>query len=309
MNKHIVVLLGGTSAEREVSLCTGAAASAALQKLGYRVTELDAKDDFVSKLIALKPDCVYNALHGTHGEDGCIPGVLEVLGIPYTHSGVLASAIAMNKAMTRKLLEGKTNVRFPKGAIWRYQDLLELAEKNQDPMPRPFVIKPVSEGSSFGVIIAQKNGSTKTEITAETLWRCEEFMVEEYIPGRELSASVWDKGSLCVVELRPLDGFFDYANKYIPGKTEHFLPAPIPDEVTKLALDMALTAHKNLGCVGFTRSDFRYNDSGVDGLYFLEINTHPGMTTTSIVPESAAYAGIDFESLVTYLIQTARCGK
>lgn len=309
MTKHIVVLSGGNSAEREVSLRTGAAAVEAIKKLGHRVTELDAKDDFIAKLVELKPDCVYNALHGTHGEDGCIPGILEVLSIPYTHSGVLASAIGMNKAMTRKLLQTNTSVRFPKGEIWSYQDLLKAAEKNQDPMPRPFVIKPVSEGSSVGVIIAQKGGSAKAEITEQTLWRCENFMVEEYIPGRELSASVWDEGHLCVVELRPRDGFYDYANKYVPGKTEHLLPAPIPEEVTKLALDMAFTAHKTLGCVGFTRSDFRYNDSGVDGLYFLEINTHPGMTSTSIVPESAAYAGISFESLVAYLIQTARCGK
>lgn len=303
--KHIAVLMGGLSSERDVSLKSGASIVETLTAAGYRVTAVDVGRDIAQRLIQLQPDIALNALHGTYGEDGCIQGVLEFLNIPYTHSGVRASAIGMNKSITKTLV-ALHNVRSPKGKEFTREALIEAAQQG-DPMPRPFVVKPVAEGSSMGVIIVQKQSNI--ELSAETLMETPSFLLEEYIPGRELSAAVWDKGPLGVVELRPQTGFYDYTNKYTSGKTDHLLPAPVPPHIYQRAMEMAYTAHQVLGCEGVTRSDIRYNDQGDGELYFLEINTHPGMTSLSIVPEIAAHAGISFLELLEYLLQTARCGK
>jgi len=305
VNKHIVVLMGGLSAEREVSLVTGRAMVDALHKLGYMVTAVDPNTDLALKLSELKPDIVLNALHGTYGEDGSIPGLLEVMNIPYTHSGVTASAIAMDKSKTKALLR-QYGVRSPAEVMLTVDELEKMALAGKEPMARPFVIKPLSEGSSVGVIIVMEG--TKDWFHKDKWKQGARLLVEEYIPGQELSAVVIRGKAMGVLELRPRFGFYDYKAKYTDGVTDHIFPAELPDGVYKAAMEWAAVAHNSLGCRTVSRSDLRFDPTrGADGLYFLEINTHPGCTPLSIVPEVAAKQGISFEQLVGYLLADAKC--
>jgi D-alanine-D-alanine ligase len=298
MSKHIVVLLGGMSAERDVSLSSGTACAKALRELGYQVTELDMQPDIVEKIKALKPDCVFNALHGRYGEDGCVQGVLEILGIPYTHSGVLASSIAMDKPMAKKIFRA-AGIRTPEGGVVSRADFSQ-----GDPLPRPYVLKPVNEGSSVGVFIIKAGGNLNLDAVFS---EHEMMLAEPFVAGRELAVAVLNDKALGVVELRSSKEFYDYEAKYTNGVTTHHMPAPIHEKAYKEACDMALKAHQALGCRGLTRSDFRYDDTqGEPGaLFLLEVNTQPGMTPLSLSPEIAQHAGIDFKMLVNMLIQEA----
>ena len=305
--KHICVLKGGWSAEREVSLASGAACTKALRELGYRVSELDTQRDVAEKLAELKPDVVFNALHGNFGEDGCVQGLLEIMGIPYTHSGVLASALAMDKPMAKRVFEA-VGLTCPKGVTLTLAELL----KGGDPMPRPFVVKPASEGSSVGVYIVTKEDNRPLNIimTQEMRQDSRLYLVEEYIKGREVTVAVLDDVALGATELRPKSGFYDYENKYTDGKTEHLCPAPLPPDEYQKVIEMAVRAHNALGCRGLSRSDFRYDDTvpSKGKFYLLEVNTQPGMTALSLSPELAAHAGIGFSELVQRLVEGAKLG-
>lgn len=302
MTKQVTVLMGGFSAEREVSLTSGRACAEALREAGYAVKEVDVTRDMSALVSALdpKPDVVFNALHGRWGEDGCMQGLMDMLGLHYTHSGVLASALAMNKDRT-KTLAADAGITVPHGVV---VPLRRLA--GDDVLPRPYVAKPLDEGSSVGVQIVEQgdNGPALPEgaENSDDLW-----LVEEYIPGRELTVSVMDGKGVAVTELRPKDGFYTYENKYTEGKTEHIVPAPIPTEIYQEALDAAAKVHEILGCRGVSRSDFRYDDTGSapGKLYFLEINTQPGMTALSLAPEQAAYKGMSFPELCAWIVESA----
>lgn len=298
MTKHVAVLKGGISAEREVSLVSGAACAKALRELGYKVTEIDVGADIAEVLSNTKPDVVFNALHGRFGEDGCVQGLLELMKIPYTHSGVLASAVAMDKPMAKVVCEA-AGIRCPRGVIATREEMLK-----GDPMKRPYVVKPANEGSSVGVKLVFENDNFF--FTAENWAWGDSVLVEEYIPGRELTSAVLGGKSLGVTEIRPKSGFYDYENKYTGGKTEHLCPAPLEPKDYERVMHMALAAHKALGCRGLSRSDFRFDGKE---FYFLEINTQPGMTPLSLSPELAAYAGIDFNNLVRLLVEDARLGE
>lgn len=304
MSKHIAVLKGGISSERDVSLSSGSEVAKALRERNYRVTEIDVTGDLPALIAALTPapDAVFNALHGRYGEDGCIQGVLEYLRIPYTHSGVVASAVAMDKPLS-KILFTAAGLRCPGGSVHKIGDVLA-----GDVLPRPYVVKPAREGSSVGVHIV-KQGVNLPPIDSDA-WRFgDEVLVEPYIPGRELTVAVMGDRPLAVTELRPHDGFYDYTNKYTSGKTDHVIPAQVPPAIYDEALASALTAHRALGCRGVSRADFRYDDTqGATGeLYLLEINTQPGMTPLSLVPEQAAYCGLSFADIVSWLVEEARC--
>lgn len=300
--KHIVVLKGGMSAEREVSLSSGAACAKALRELGYKVTELDMQADVAEKLKELKPDCVFNALHGRYGEDGCVQGIMEILGIPYTHSGVVASALAMDKVMAKKVFHAE-NIPVPAGGIVTRESFA-----NGDPLPRPFVVKPINEGSSVGVFIIKEGDNINLDAIFESH---PEMLAEPFIAGRELAVAVLNDSALGVVELRSSKEFYDYEAKYTDGVTTHHCPAPIHEKAYQQACDLALRAHQALGCRGLSRSDFRYDDTkGEPGeVVLLEVNTQPGMTPLSLSPEIAAYAGIDFKTLVNMLIEDALAHK
>ena len=310
-NKKIAVLKGGLSAEREVSLVSGAACAKALreigQELGYSVVEIDVQPDLAEILVKEKPDIVFNALHGRFGEDGCVQGLLEILKIPYTHSGVLASSVAMDKPLA-KVVFAAAGLRVPVGKIVSHEELLK-----GDPLPRPYVVKPANEGSSVGVYIIKAGDElppsltfySPPSLTLPPAGRGDSWLVEEYIVGREITVAVLNGEPLGVTEIRPISGFYDYENKYTDGKTEHLCPAPLSPEETEKVMEMALIAHRALGCRGLSRSDFRYD--GKD-FYILEINTQPGMTPLSLSPEIAAYAGISFNQLVQKLIEAASCG-
>jgi D-alanine-D-alanine ligase len=305
MSKHVAVLIGGWSVEREVSLVSGAAVIAALETLGYRVTGIDADRDLAEALRRTRPDVVFNALHGRFGEDGCIQGLLETLDLPYTHSGVLASAMAMNKPVAKRLFKA---AGIPVVEEWCVVDRARVAAgKVMDP---PYVIKPLTEGSSVGVHIVLEGENFHPE---EALtWRYgEEVMVERFVPGREIQVAMMGARALGAIELRPLGRFYDYEAKYTDGKTEHLMPAPLPPERYDEALRIGLAAHRALGCRGVTRADLRYDDTdGEPGAFFvLEINTQPGMTPLSLAPEIAAHAGIGFEELVNWMVEDAGCGR
>ncbi len=296
--KHVAVLMGGWSAEREISLMSGAACATALRELGYRVSEVDMGRDVAEHLARLAPDVVFNALHGNYGEDGCVQGLLELMGIPYTHSGVLASSLAMHKPMAKTLFAA-AGLLCPQG-----KTLPLSALKDTDPLPRPFVVKPACEGSSVGVYIVTKDDHRPlATILEKETDAARPYLIETYIPGRELTVAVLNGNALGVTEIRPLNGFYDYTNKYTDGKTEHLCPAPLPDAEAKRVMDMATIAHNALGCRGLSRSDFRYDGHE---FYILETNTQPGMTRLSLSPELAAYAGISFSSLVENLVSLAR---
>ena len=308
MSRKVAVLKGVTSAEREVSLVSGAACAAALREAGFKVTEIDVTNDVGALLDALskpRPDVVFNALHGRWGEDGCIQGLLELLRLPYTHSGVMASAIAMDKQMTKHLVAAH-GVTSPEGIVVRRADLLK-----GEPMERPYVIKPLREGSSVGVRIVPV-GDNRPLFEGTDWAESDDLLVERFIEGRELTVSVMGDRPLAVTEIRPRQGFYDYAAKYTDGKADHLVPAPLPKSVTAAALDSARRAHEALGCRGVSRSDFRYDDTRVKNgdageLYFLEVNTQPGMTPLSLVPEQAAHLGISFSQLCTWIVENAAC--
>jgi len=301
---NIVVLLGGPSAERAVSLVSGAACAAALRRLGHSVTEIDLGPDAPQRLADAKPDIVFNALHGTPGEDGSVQGLCALMGLPITHSGVAASAIAIDKQLTKQLLT-PLGIPMPGGRVIDSESLYA-----GDPLPRPYVLKPVNEGSSVGVAILTDGHSAGTPVAQSAPGPWQSFahlLAEPFIPGRELTVAVLGDEALGVTELKPVQGFYDYDAKYTDGLTAHILPADIPAEVTAAALDIALRAHHALGCAGVSRSDFRWDDTqGVDGLFLLEVNTQPGMTPLSLVPEQAAWRGIDFDQLVASLLEHAR---
>ncbi|MCH2038655.1 MAG: D-alanine--D-alanine ligase [Rickettsiales bacterium] len=303
MGLHVVALLGGMSKERDVSLESGKCVINALNRLGYRVTPVDPGKDLAEVLSNLKPDVVFNALHGTYGEDGSVQGVLELLGLPYTHSGILASATAFYKPFAKQLFEN-FGVQCPSGMVMNVETLFAQLEKGHDPLPRPYVIKPPSEGSSIGVFIVDE--STDTSLIHNEWSYGREALVEEFIPGKELSVAVLAEQPLGIMEICPKEGFYDYKNKYTDGMADHIVPAEIDADIYQKAMDAALKGHRALHCRGVSRADFRFDDTkGIDGLFLMEINTHPGMTDLSIVPEIAAAVGISFEQLVDILVKDA----
>jgi D-alanine-D-alanine ligase len=302
--KHVAVLMGGWSAEREVSLHSGKACTDALARLGYRVTPIDAGRDIAAALTAAKPDIALNVLHGRPGEDGTLQGLLEVLGIPYTHSGVLASAAAMQKD-TAKVLFRAAGVPV---ADDRVLPRLEVAKAHA--MAPPYVIKPVAEGSSVGVFIVTKEHAQPPQELYRDDWTFGEMvMVERYIPGKELTCAVLGDRALDVIEIVPATRFYDYEAKYAAGGSKHLLPAPILPNVYQEVRRLSLAAHSALGCRGVSRADFRYDDLGTGELVCLEVNTQPGMTETSLVPELAAYAGITFDELVQWMVEDASTNR
>ena len=300
---HIVVLMGGWSAEREVSLTSGAGVADALESRGHRVTRIDMDRDVAARLAEARPDVVFNALHGTPGEDGTVQGLMDLMGLTYTHSGLATSVIAIDKELTKMVLVPH-GIRMPEGVIVESESLFAA-----DPMPRPYVLKPVNEGSSVGVAIIREGGNHGDPISrdVEGPWRhYDRLLAEPFIRGRELTVAVLGDEALAVTELRPRSGFYDYDAKYTDGMTEHVCPADIPDDVAAAAMRMALEAHRLLGCAGASRSDFRWDDErGVDGLYLLEVNTQPGMTPLSLVPEQARAKGIDYAELVERIVMEA----
>ncbi len=305
--------MGGWSAEREVSLVSGAAICKALEERGHKVMPIDVQRDLPGLLQALtmspsgKPDIIFNALHGRGGEDGCMQGVLEYLGIPYTHSGVLASAVAMDKPMTKQVVTS-VGVRCAEGVVVSRQTIFSTGY----PLPPPFVIKPTNEGSSVGVRIVQ-SGDNLAHIEEDSWIYGEEVLVERYIPGRELTVGLMgDKQSvkaMAVTELRPRTEFYDYQAKYTDGVTEHLVPAPVSEAVSKAAMRQAELAYRALGCHGVARVDFRYDDRlpETEGLYFLELNTQPGFTPLSLVPEQAHYLGLSFADIVSWILEHPVC--
>lgn len=303
MTKTVAVLMGGASAEREVSLVTGRACATALREAGYQVRDIEFDRDVGALTEALRPapDAVFNALHGRWGEDGCVQGILELLQIPYTHSGVLASALAMDKPMAKRLFQA-AGLTCPEGQVVDVEKLLA-----GDVLPRPYVVKPANEGSSVGVrIIAE---GTNEPFRADDWAFDREVLVETFVPGRELTVSVMGERPLAVTEIRPRVGFYDYLAKYTEGCADHVVPADLPRSIYDLAMEWALVAHRVLGCRGVSRADFRYDDTGDDpgGLYLLEVNTQPGMTPLSLVPEQAAYLDISFADLCSWMVESARC--
>jgi len=302
MTRHVAVLMGGWSAEREISLVSGRAAAAALAGRGYRVSEIDVGRDLPARLTELRPDVVYNALHGRFGEDGTVQGLLEIMGIPYSHSGVLASSLAMDKAMAKRLF-ASAGLRCPEGEVTTLDALADGAR--EPPVPLPCVVKPNNEGSSVGVKIVREPADWRID---RNHWPYgPEVLVERYIPGRELTVGVLGDRPLAVTEIRPRQGFYDYYAKYTEHQAEHLIPAPLPGELYARTMDQALCAHRLLGCRGVSRADFRLDEDDPDGLYLLEVNTQPGMTPLSLVPEQAAHVGITFDDLVVQLVEEARC--
>ncbi|MET0310275.1 MAG: D-alanine--D-alanine ligase [Sphingomonas sp.] len=304
---HIAVLMGGWSAEREVSLSSGSGIADALESKGHRVTRIDMGRDVAVKLAEAQPDLVFNALHGTPGEDGTVQGMLDLMGIPYTHSGLVTSVIAIDKQLTKQALIPH-GIPMPGGRMVQVEELY-----SHDPLPRPYVLKPVNEGSSVGVAIVTAEGNYGNPISAEAKGPWQEFdelLAEPFIRGRELTTAVLGDQALGVTELKPKSGFYDYDAKYTDGLTEHVCPAQIPDDVADACKRIAIEAHRLLGCKGASRSDFRWDDNqGVEGLFLLEVNTQPGMTPLSLVPEQAKYLGIGYADLVQRIVDEAMAGK
>jgi D-alanine-D-alanine ligase len=306
MTTHVAVLMGGWSSEREISLRSGKACAEALERIGFRVTRIDVNRDVAAALTATKPDVALNLLHGRPGEDGTIQGLLEVLAIPYTHSGVLASALAMQKDRA-KLVMREAGVPVPEG---RVVNRLEAARAHV--LERPYVIKPIAEGSSVGVfIVTESHAHPPQELTRPDWAFGEEVLAERYVAGKELTCAVMGERALDVIEIVPTVKFYDYEAKYAPGGSKHLLPAPIKPNVYQEARRLAALAHRALGCRGVSRADFRYDDrmEGTQGLVCLEVNTQPGMTETSLVPELAAFAGIPFEELVRWMVEDASLNR
>ncbi|WP_245514041.1 D-alanine--D-alanine ligase [Antarcticimicrobium luteum] len=297
--------MGGPSAEREVSLSTGRECAAALRGEGYEVVELDAGPDLCERLHEIAPDVVFNALHGRWGEDGCVQGMLEWLRIPYTHSGVLASALAMDKERSKQVFR-TAGLPVVEGVI-----VDKSAVEAAHVMAPPYVVKPNNEGSSVGIYIVQESANTPPRLDAAMP---AQVMVEQYVPGRELTTTVvggddTDPGAATVTDILT-DGWYDYDAKYKPGGSRHVVPAEIPREIFDLCLDYALRAHRALGCRGVSRTDFRWDETrGADGLFLLEVNTQPGMTPTSLSPEQAGEIGMTFGQLCAWLVEDASCNR
>jgi D-alanine-D-alanine ligase len=304
MAKHVAVLMGGWSAEREVSLRSGKACADALGRLGYRVTPIDVTRDVAAALTAAKPDAALNVLHGRPGEDGTLQGLLEILGIPYSHSGVLASALAMQKDYAKAAFRAAGVPVAEDRVVSRF----EAAKEHL--MAPPYVIKPVAEGSSVGVfIVTEQHANPPQELYRDDWAFGETVMVERYIPGKELTCAVLGDRVLDVIEIVPVTRFYDYEAKYAAGGSRHLLPAPILPNVYQEVRRLSLAAHRALGCRGVSRADFRYDDRGTGILVCLEVNTQPGMTETSLVPELAAYAGITFDELVKWMVEDASTNR
>ena len=301
--KRVAVLLGGRSAEREISLVSGHACADALREENFEVVEIDAVEDVAQKLTAAKPDVVFNALHGRWGEDGCVQGLLELMRIPYTHSGVLASATAMHKERAK--------------AIFRAAELpvaesivaARMEASKRHLMAAPYVVKPINQGSSVGVYIIRSGDNRPPGDLGRAEWNLgEDVMIEKYVPGRELTSTVMGDTALAVTEIVPKTQFYDYDAKYAPGGSKHVVPADLPETLSRKIMALAEQAHIALGCRGVTRTDFRYDDEGGE-IIVLEVNTQPGMTPTSLVPEQAAYKGISFRKLVRWILEDASCDR
>jgi D-alanine-D-alanine ligase len=304
--RHVAVLMGGWSAEREISLRSGRACAAALERRGYRISRVDVGRDVASVLSSLKPDVALNMLHGRPGEDGAIQGVLEVLGIPYSHSGVLASSVAMHKGMSKAVLKA-AGIPVPEGVL---VSRFEAAKEHV--LPPPYVIKPVAEGSSVGVfIVTEAHPHPPQELYREDWEFGDEIVVERYIAGKELTCAVIRDNASDVIEIVPAVRFYDYEAKYAPGGSRHELPADLLPNIYQEVRRLTLAAHHALGCRGASRADFRYDDRAEEtgGLVCLEVNTQPGMTETSLVPELAAHAGITFEELVQWMVDDASLNR
>lgn len=305
--KHVAVLMGGFSSERPVSLSSGNACADALEAEGFRVSRVDVGRDVASVLSALKPDVAFNALHGPYGEDGTIQGVLEYLEIPYTHSGVLASALAMNKQVAKSVVAA-AGIPVAEAIV---TDRHAIGPAH--PMKPPYVVKPVNEGSSFGVVIVKEDQSHPPQVITSPEWRYgDRVMVERYVYGRELTCGVVNGRAMGVTEIIPVGhNFYDYDAKYAAGGSRHVIPAAIPEALYARIQELAVRAHQAIGCRGVSRSDFRYDDRfGEDGeLIWLEINTQPGMTPTSLVPEMAAHEGQSFGSFLRLLVEDASCAR
>ena len=304
---HVAVLMGGLSAEREVSLRSGAACAAALEREGYQVTQIDVDRNLAAKLREVSPDVCFNALHGRYGEDGCVQGLLECLGIPYTHSGVLSSALAMHKERAKDVM-GPAGVPIADAEVVTRRDAM-----SRHVLAPPYVVKPVAEGSSVGVIIVEVGANGPPAKIGETGSPDDLLMVERYIPGRELTCAMIGDFITDVIEIKPLKGleFYDYEAKYAPGGSQHVLPADLSPDVYQLVRKYTIAACRALGCRGAARADFRYDDTadGAGELICLEVNTQPGMTETSLVPELAQHAGWSFGELVRWLVEDASCNR
>lgn len=300
---HVAVLMGGWSAERPVSLSSGEGVAKALESRGHKVTRIDMDRNVALRLSETQPDVVFNALHGVPGEDGTVQGMMDLMGLTYTHSGLATSVIAIDKQLTKQALVPQ-GIPMPGGHIVKSASLFE-----GDPLPRPYVVKPVNEGSSVGVAIVTADGNYGSPIGSdvEGPWlHFDELLAEPYIRGRELTTAVLGDEALLVTELRPKSGFYDFDAKYTDGMTEHVCPADIPNEIGEACKAIALRAHQLLGCKGASRSDFRWDDTqGVEGLFLLEVNTQPGMTPLSLVPEQAKKLGIDYAELVERIVEDA----
>jgi D-alanine-D-alanine ligase len=307
MRKHVAVLLGGLSAEREVSLRSGQACADALEAQGFKVTRIDVDRTLGQRLADLRPDLVFNALHGQFGEDGIVQGILEMLAIPYTHSGVLASALAMQKDRAKDVMRA-AGIPVPDGLTLHRSE----AAKGH-PMAPPYVIKPVSEGSSVGVLIVNADHAHPPQELTRPDWDHGDFvLVEKFVAGRELTCAVLGDRALDVIDIRAADGgWYDYNAKYAKGGSVHVLPADLKGNIYQLVRDLTLRAHRALGCRGVSRADFRYDDrpGGTGELVVLEVNTQPGMTETSLVPELAAHVGLSFGELVRWMVEDASCNR
>jgi D-alanine-D-alanine ligase len=300
---HVAVLMGGWSNERPVSLMSGNGVADALEKGGYKVTRIDMDRDVARILADLRPDVVFNALHGVPGEDGTVQGMLDLMGIKYTHSGMATSVIAIDKELTKQRLV-PAGIPMPKGTVVASESLYA-----GDPLPRPYVLKPINEGSSVGVAIVKTGSNYGNPISRDSKGPWQEFetlLAEPFIKGRELTVAVLGDKALAVTELKPKSGFYDFDAKYTDGLTEHICPAEIPAEVETFMLDTALKAHRLLGCKGASRTDYRWDDElGLGGIFVLETNTQPGMTALSLVPEQARHVGISYEQLVDIIVKEA----
>jgi D-alanine-D-alanine ligase len=302
-NVHVAVLMGGWSNERPVSLMSGNGVADALERVGYKVSRVDMDRNVAGTLAALKPDVVFNALHGVPGEDGSVQGMLDLMGIRYTHSGMVTSVIAIDKELTKQCLV-PGGVPMPKGKIVESASLFD-----GDPLPRPYVLKPVNEGSSVGVAIVTNDSNYGNPIARDAIGPWQDFdslLAEPFIKGRELTVAVLSGKALCVTELVPKSGFYDFDAKYTDGMTQHVCPAEIPEDIAQYMMDLSLKAHQLLGCKGASRTDFRWDDElGKDGVFVLETNTQPGMTPLSLVPEQAKHVGISYEQLVDTIVKEA----
>lgn len=303
--KHVAVLMGGWSAERPVSLNSGKGCADALEAHGYRVTRVDVARDIAEVLAKLRPDVVFNALHGQFGEDGAMQGLLEILGLPYTHSGVLASALAMQKDRAKTVLAA-AGVPVAPGVV---VDRHDAAQRH--PLPPPYVLKPVSEGSSFGVVIVKEDRAHPAQEVGREDWPYgDALLAERFVAGKELTCAVMGDRALGVIDIQPVsEAFYGYDAKYAKGGSIHVLPAEIKPNIYQEVQNLALRAHRALGCRGLTRADFRYDETKGDELVCLEVNTQPGMTETSLAPEMAAHAGISFRELVAWMVEDASCDR